>query len=271
MTVPLGSLPETLADAACEVLREPTPADKVSLTRRYAEAWADGSLSNVGEARPPDRPNRPPHPELRPPRDMPKRNPGGSTGRLAFVHAIAHIELNAINLAWDIVARFTHEHMPRPFFDDWVKVALDEAEHFDLLNRRLEDLGAAYGDYPAHDGLWEAAETTADDLLARLALVPMVLEARGLDTTPVAVQRLRAGGDETTADILELIGNEEIPHVEAGVRWFRFLCERRGIDPVETFHALTSRNFKGRLKPPFNAEARTQAGFGAEYYQPLSE
>jgi len=183
---------------------------------------------------------------------MPKRKPGGAAGRIAVIHAIAHIELNAIDLAWDIVARFTGEDMPRGFYGDWVQVAVDEADHFDLLDQRLTDLGAAYGDLPAYDGLWEAAETTADDLLARLALVPMVLEARGLDTTPQAVRRFRAGGDDDTADILARIAEEEIPHVAAGVRWFRFLCARRGIDAVATFHALTRQNFNGHLKPPFN-------------------
>ncbi|MDA1088735.1 MAG: ferritin-like domain-containing protein [Proteobacteria bacterium] len=266
----MSSRPDTLTEAACVVLGEPSPAAKVDWSRRFAAAWADGRLTVIGQAQPPDRPSRPPSPQLRPPRDMPKRKPGGAEGRIAFIHAIAHIELNAIDLAWDIVARFTDENMPRAFFDDWVRVARDEAEHFDLLNRRLQDLDAAYGDHPAHDGLWEAAETTADDLLARLALVPMVLEARGLDTTPVAVRRFRAGGDDATATILERIGNEEIPHVAAGVRWFRFLCERRNIDPVATFHALTRRNFNGRLKPPFNDVARTRAGFGEEFYRPLS-
>jgi uncharacterized ferritin-like protein (DUF455 family) len=259
-----------LAEAACVVLREPVPASKVALSRRFAAAWADGRLATIGRALPPDRPRRPSSPELRPPRDMPKRKPGGAAGRITFIHAIAHIELNAIDLAWDIVARFPDADMPRAFFDDWVRVASDEAEHFDLLNRRLGDLNAAYGDYPAHDGLWEAAVTTADDLLARFALVPMVLEARGLDTTPEAVRRFRAGGDDITADLLERIGNEEVPHVAAGVRWFRFLCHRRGIDPEATFHALTQRNFRGRLKPPFNTEARTRAGFGEEFYRPLS-
>lgn len=242
----------------------------MALTRRFAAAWGSGDISTIGAATLPDRPARPPNPELRPPREMPKRNPGGEAGRIAFVHAIAHIELNAIDLAWDIIARFTEEDLPRAFYDDWLGVAKDEAEHFDLLSRRLGELGSAYGDHPAHDGLWQAAENTADDLLARLALVPMVLEARGLDTTPKAVRRLRGAGDKDSAEILETIGMEEIPHVAAGVRWFEFICAKRGIDPVPAFHRLVTERFKGNLKPPFNEAARAEAGFSPSYYQPLA-
>ncbi len=197
---------------------------------------------------------------------MPRRRKGGLAGRQAFVHAIAHIELNAIDLAWDIVARFTDENLPRAFYDDWTGVALDEADHFDMLCRRLGELGCAYGDLPAHDGLWEAAETTADDLLARLAIVPMILEARGLDTTPHAVADLERHDDHETAAILAKIGEEEVPHVAAGVRWFEYLCERRDIEPVAHFHALRQARFKGALKPPFNREMRTKAGMNPEYF-----
>ena len=199
---------------------------------------------------------------------MPRRRKGGLAGRLAFIHAIAHIELNAVDLSWDIIARFEEPDMPRAFYDDWVGVALDEAEHFDLLNQRMSALGGAYGDMPAHDGLWEAATNTAHDLLARLALVPMVLEARGLDTTPAAVARLQANGDEPTASLLAKIGREEIPHVAAGVRWFEFIAARRGLDPISAFHALVDELFSGNLKPPFNTEARTAAGMAHAYYQP---
>ncbi len=246
------------------------PADKVFLTRRYSDAWRSGEIAEAGNAALPDRPARPARPELRMPRDMPKRRMGGDAGRAAFVHAIAHIELNAIDLAWDITARFTGEDLPRAFYDDWVQVARDEADHFDMLSRRLEGLGHAYGDMPAHDGLWQAATETADDLLARLAMVPMVLEARGLDTTPVAVRRLTEAGDAETAAILERIGDEEIPHVAAGVRWFDFLCERRGLDPATAFQELIRSRFKGQIKGPFNQDARAQAGFPERYYLPLA-
>jgi len=204
------------------------------------------------------------------PRDMPRRSKAGVEGRRAFLHAIAHIELNAIDLAWDIIARFTGEDMPRAFFDDWVQVAVDEANHFDMLCQRLRDLDSDYGAYPAHDGLWEAAANTMDDLMARLALVPMVLEARGLDTTPAAVRRLRGNGDHETAAILETIGREEIPHVAAGVRWFEFLARRRRLDAIPTFREIISQRFNGNLKAPFNETARHQAGMSEDYYLHVS-
>lgn len=263
---PGSDTPATLSKAALSVLLEPNAAGKVERTRAYAAAWSDHRITEIGRSHPPDRPARPARPELRPPRDMPKRRKGGAAGRAAFVHAIAHIELNAIDLAWDIVVRFTGEAMPEAFYDDWVGVASDEAEHFAMLAGRLADLGSAYGDLPAHDGLWQAAADTADDLLARLAVVPMILEARGLDTTPGAVQRLTEAGDGETAAILETIGREEIPHVAAGVRWFEFLCDRRGMEPVATFRHLARSRFNGVIKPPFNRAARDAAGMPEPYY-----
>ncbi len=260
-------LPATLSEAACRVLSEPEPKAKVDLTRTYAEAWATGQLTDIGARKPPERPARPLRPELKAPRDMPKRNSRGTSGRRVFLHAIAHIELNAIDLAWDLVCRFTHEDMPSAFYDDWVGVALDEANHFDLLEMRLQDLGCRYGDLPAHDGLWQAALTTQDDLAARLALVPMVLEARGLDTTPGAVEKLTQAGDMESAALLQKIGNEEIPHVAAGVRWFEFLCKRRKQPPIPRFRELVDSRFKGQLKPPFNHSARSTAQMSAAYYQ----
>ncbi|MEQ8229645.1 MAG: ferritin-like domain-containing protein [Rhodospirillales bacterium] len=260
----------TLAEAARTVMTAANPADKVTLTRRFTDAWRAGTITDPGTANLPDRPARPDRPQLLAPRDMPKRKLGGEAGRAAFVHAIAHIELNAIDLAWDITARFTGEDMPPAFYDDWTQVARDEAEHFDMLNRRLLDLGSAYGAMPAHDGLWQAAEETRDDLLARLALVPMVLEARGLDTAPDAVKRLQSAGDEATAAILARIGDEEIPHVAAGVRWFEFLCARRGLEPAATFQSLVRTRFQGRIKGPFNHAARDRANFPERYYLPLA-
>ena len=260
------SAPTTLTEAAVAVLNAAAPADKVRLTHLYAEQWRDGAIKSVGDTSPPDRPARPARPELRRPGDMPKRSKSGVKGRVALVHAIAHIELNAIDLAWDIIARFAAEDLPRAFFDDWVQVALDEARHFEMLDARLGDLDAAYGELPAHDGLWEAATDTADDLAARLALVPMLLEARGLDTTPATVARLERNGDEATAKIMAEIGEDEVGHVAAGVRWFEHLCAKRGLDPVPTFRGLVETRFKGQLKPPFNHEARARAGFAEAYY-----
>lgn len=260
----------TLCDAACHVLSAPDPAEKVNLTHAAAAAWQDGAISEIGATRPPDRPARPPRPELRPPKDMPRRKTSGPGGRIAMLHAIAHIELNAIDLAWDVVARFPDEDMPRAFFDDFVSVADDEARHYSMLANRLVALGSHYGALPAHDGLWEAAERTADDLLARLAVVPMVLEARGLDTAPVTAEKLDAAGDGDSADILRIIGDEEVGHVAAGVKWFEFVCARRGLAPEPAFHALVRERFRGTLKPPFDAEAREKAGMPPAYYAPLT-
>lgn len=197
---------------------------------------------------------------------MPKRSRGGGKRRTALIHAIAHIELNAIDLAWDAVARFASSDLPKAYYDDWVQVAVDEAKHFDLLNTRLHQLDAAYGDFPAHNGLWEAAVKTNSDVLERMALVPMILEARGLDTTPASVDRLRLNGDNETASIMDLIGREEIDHVAAGVRWFEYVCKKRSLEPISTFHELREKNLKGTLKPPFNQAARDQAGMNPAYY-----
>jgi uncharacterized ferritin-like protein (DUF455 family) len=202
---------------------------------------------------------------------MPKRRAFGSqAGRIALLHALAHIELNAIDLGWDIIARFSGEDLSRAFFDDWVGVATEEAAHFALLADRLGDFGVCYGDLPAHDGLWGAAAATADDLLARLAVVPLVLEARGLDVTPEMVARLERVGDRPSAEILRRIYRDEIGHVAIGLRWFDRLCRAHGLVPEEVFHERVRRCFKGDLKPPFNHEARAAAGFSPRYYEPLA-
>lgn len=262
----------TLCDAAVAVLTTAAPLEKVRLTRDYAAAWRDGRIAAFGTATPPERPARPERPALMLPRDMPKRGRGGSAqNRIALLHALAHIELNAIDLAWDIVSRFVAEGMPKGFTDDWVQVADDEARHFQMLEERLNQLGSGYGELPAHDGLWQAATTTAHDLAARLAVVPMVLEARGLDVTPETVRRLRAFGDEESAGLLQTIHDEEITHVAAGRRWFGHLCAKRGVDPVETWQDLVKRYFRGGLKKPFNITSRQAADFGPEFYEPIAE
>jgi uncharacterized ferritin-like protein (DUF455 family) len=202
---------------------------------------------------------------------MPKRRAFGSrAGRIALLHALAHIELNAIDLGWDIVVRFAGEGLQRDFLDDWIGVAAEEAGHFDLLAARLADFGARYGDLPAHGGLWEAAAATADDLLARLAVVPLVLEARGLDVTPQMAARLKRAGDRCSAAILEHIYQQEIGHVAVGLRWFTRLCQDSGLAPEQVFQERVRRCFKGDLKPPFNHAARAAAGFPAAYYEPLA-
>lgn len=198
---------------------------------------------------------------------MPRRRAGGSlAGRIALLHALAHIELNAIDLAWDLVARFGADGMPRGFFDEWVGVAAEEAEHFALVARRLDAMGSFYGAMPAHDGLWEAAQATAHDLLARLAIVPLVLEARGLDVTPAMIERLDRLGDPDSARILEIVYRDEIGHVATGRRWFEWLCERRAEAPETAYRTLVERHFKGGLKPPFNHAGRAAAGLPSRFY-----
>lgn len=261
----------SLAEAAAAILRAAAPADKVALSQAVAGAWRSGAIAAIGSALPPDRPARPERPLLLLPRDMPKRRAAGSrAGRIALLHALAHIELNAIDLAWDIVARFTAGALPRDFYDDWVTVAAEEAKHHALLAERLAALDAAYGDLPAHDGLWEAAQATSHDLLARLAVVPLVLEARGLDVTPDMIERLERYGDAAGAAALRIVYADEIGHVATGRRWFDWLCARRGVAPRETYQALVRQHFRGALKPPFNRAGRDAAGFAASFYEPLA-
>ena len=208
----------------------------------------------------PDRlPGRPPRPLMVAPKDVPQRSLGSIEGRAALLHALAHIEFNAINLALDAVWRF--EGMPESFYRDWLQVAVEEAYHFRLLRERLASLGYGYGDFPAHNGLWEMAEKTKGDVLARLALVPRTLEARGLDASPPIRAKLAGAGDVESAAILDIILRDEIGHVAIGNHWYRFLCEQRGLDPVETYARLAEQHRAPRLRGPFNLEARRAAGF----------
>jgi uncharacterized ferritin-like protein (DUF455 family) len=187
------------------------------------------------------------------------------------LHAVAHIELNAVDLHWDVIARFAHQPMPAGFYDDWVKAADEEAKHFTLLADWLEAAGSHYGALPAHAFMWRAAEDTAHDLLARLAVVPMVLEARGLDVTPDMIAIFERAGDAGAVAALSTIYAEEVGHVAYGSKWFNWLCGRDGLDPKEAFHALVRRHFHGALKPPFNAEKRAEAGIPPDFYWPLAE
>jgi uncharacterized ferritin-like protein (DUF455 family) len=201
---------------------------------------------------------------------MPKRSAGGDKGRFALLHSLAHIELNAIDMTWDLIGRFARHDLPRALYDDFVRIGMEEAKHFNLLSKRLRDLGGSYGDLPAHDGLWQAAQATGHDLTARLAVVPLVLEARGLDVCPSMIDKVRSVGDETSADILEVVYRDEKSHVAAGVKWFRFMCEREGLPLEATFHALVRQCFRGPVKPPFNDRARAEAGLTPGFYKPLS-
>jgi len=259
-----------LFSAARACLDAASPDDKPALTLAMAAAFARGELAVDGDAPPPEpirMPGRPARPSLVHPRDLPRRGFGSDEGRAAFIHAVAHIEFNAMDLAWDAVYRF--RGMPQAFYADWVSVANDEARHFMMLRTRLRDFGHDYGDFDAHNGLWEMAEKTAHDGLARMALVPRVLEARGLDVTPGMIVKLRALGDDATADILALILREEVGHVAAGSRWYRWHCERAGVEPRTRFRALLREYASGVLHKPFNTEARLEAGFDAEELESL--
>ncbi|GAB3514540.1 ferritin-like domain-containing protein [Pseudoxanthomonas daejeonensis] len=253
---------DSLFEAARQCLDTADPAEKAALARQHAAAFLRGELGIPEDAAPPEpirMPGRPPRPQLVHPRDLPRRGLGSDEGRAAFLHAIAHIELNAIDLAWDAVYRF--RGLPAQFYRDWVQVADDEARHFLMLRARLQEFGRDYGDFDAHNGLWEMTEKTAHDGLARMALVPRVLEARGLDVTPGMIQRLSALGDLRTVEILETILREEVAHVAAGSRWYRWYCERDGIEPRARFRELLQEYAGGYLHGPFNIQARLLAGF----------
>ena len=257
----------SVAEGCRAVLLTAEPRDKVKAARALARAWRRGTLRHDFDAAMPDRPARPRRPELLAPSQMPKRGRAGSErGRIAMLHALAHIEFGAIDLAVDMAGRFG-AGFPRAFVDDWLGVAADEAMHFALLDRRLRTLGAGYGALPAHGGLWEAAEATADDPLARLAVVPMVLEARGLDVTPAIVAAFEKGGDLRSAAILTRIYHDEIRHVAAGARWFEQGCKAQGLAIVAHWQRLIRSRFRGVLKPPFNDSARLEAGLPREMYE----
>ncbi len=248
--------------AAARCLAATTVEAKIQLSHETAAAFADGQLTlgaRDGVIDPIGMPGRPSRPLLVEPRHLPKRGLGTDEGRAAFIHSIAHIEFNAIDLAWDAVYRF--REMPAEYYVDWVRCADDEARHFTMLQQRLAAFGHAYGDFDAHNGLWEMAMKTADDVLVRMALVPRVLEARGLDVTPAMITKLRSLQDDATADILEVILREEVAHVAAGSRWFRYACNQRGVEPRATFEQLLRDYARSALFGPFNLEARAQAGF----------
>lgn len=266
---------QSLAEMAVEVLTTADGRAKTALGRKHAATWfaarAAGSPLEIGQASPPDYPSRPDKPELLSPRDVPRRRPGSPAGRQALLHAVAHIELNAVDLHWDIIARFADQPMPLGFYDDWVKSADDECKHFNLICDCLEAMGSHYGALPAHAGMWRAAADTASDLHGRLAVVPMVLEARGLDVTPGMIEIFRKAGETQAIEALEVIYAEEVAHVAYGSKWFNWICGREGSDPKEVFHGLVRKYFYGVLKAPFNEEKRADAGLPPDFYWPLSE
>lgn len=280
----------TLVDAALEVLGTANAQEKAHKTRTFTNLWRSGDMTGLGHATHiPDRPQRPDKPELLLPRDMPKRKKGNNVkNRITLLHALAHIELNAVDLAWDMIARFSYLNAVMPasgrtqvdqddfrlpilFYEDWLKVADDEAKHFLLLSDRLNDFGATYGDLPAHDGLWESAYKTRESLPARLAVVPMVLEARGLDVTPGMIAMMNEQDDHETAGILQIIHDDEVTHVEVGTRWFKKWCEYYKEDEETLFQELVITYFHANLKKPFNYPSRDKAGMIRDWYEPLAD
>lgn len=260
----------SIAAACRSVLEIADPRRKIGQAMAVARSWQRGEIAWAFDMAMRDAPARPVEPELLPPNRMPKRGKGGSErGRTALLHALAHIEWSAIDLAFDCAGRFGAE-FPRAFIDDWLSVGADEAMHFALLDRRLRAQGTRYGALPAHAGLWEAAAATADDALARLAVVPMVLEARGLDVTPDTVARFEAAGDTRSARILDRIYRDEIRHVGFGTKWFLHGCTCKRFEAVGHWQALVTRHFRAGLKPPFNDSARTSAGLTRDYYAALA-
>jgi uncharacterized ferritin-like protein (DUF455 family) len=256
----------TLAAAIRAALLERDPRAKAFAARAAARDWAAGRLDFVFDVAMPDEPGRPDEPVLLPPSQMHKRGKGQSErGRIALWHALAHIEFVAIDLALDMAGRFGAAQ-GRRFVSDFLSVAADEAMHFELLARKLRSLGSRYGALPAHSGLWDAARETAHDVAARLAVVPMVLEARGLDVTPPTLERVRASGDENGARILKRILDDEIRHVRFGTTHFTAECERRGESPEILWKTLVERHFRGAIKPPFNDSARSTAGLSRSFY-----
>lgn len=249
-----------LRQRALQLLCMSVPQEKAAATRSLFAQMALHPLDPSARlAEPEGLPGRPPRPRLVPPKDVPTRSPFTPEGRAALLHAIAHIEFNAINLALDAVWRFAD--MPPEFYRDWLRVASEEALHFTLLREHLLSLGADYGDFDAHDGLWLMTQRTAHDVVARMALVPRTLEARGLDATPPLQAKFAKAGDTRAVEILDIILRDEVGHVAIGNRWYRWLCERDGLDPVAHDALLTQRHQAPRLRPPFNLPARRAAGF----------
>ena len=265
----------SLAEMGAQVLNTADGRAKTALSLQYAQAWqearAAGNTLEIGTAPAPDHPARPEAPRLCAPKDVAKRKPGSPEGRIALLHAVAHIELNAVDLHWDIIARFSDTPLPLGFFDDWVKAADEESKHFNLICDCLEAEGSHYGALPAHAGMWRAAEDTVSDLMGRLAVVPMVLEARGLDVTPGMIEIFRKAGATQAVAALEVIYAEEVHHVAYGSKWFHFLCGRHDLDPKDEFHRLVGLYFHGPLKPPFNEEKRAEAGLPPDFYWPLAD
>ena len=272
---------KTLSDWAIQVLKSLDYNEKVNLTLWIAKEWNSNHIIEIGKNIPPSVPSRSESLSFTSPNLAPKRgNAGTLESRISILHALANIELWAIDLAWDIIARF-HD-LPREFYTDFIKVASDEAKHFQLLQSRLLELNSFYGALPVHGSLWDSAMETSHDILARLAIVHMVHEARGLDVNPKTIQKFKKANDLDSCSKLEIIHNDEISHVAYGQKWFSFICQERGLEKYSTFHSLVRKYFRGyfilfytliviyrSLIPPFNEQDRLKAGLDAQFYLPL--
>jgi len=272
--------PTTLLGWSVVILNTANPELKVERTRQAIRSFRTGKLKSIGRSLldppvPPEIPPREPDLMVVAPGKVAKRGKAGSLkNRIAILHSLANIEQWALDLAWDIIARFGNvkidgRPLPQQFFSDFTKVAEDEAKHFSLLRRRLEELGSFYGEHSVHAGLWEAGRETAHSLSARLCIVHLVHEARGLDVNPATVAKFRAAGDLDSVKVLEIIHHDEITHVTAGHRWFSWVCEAEGVDPVVTFREQVRLHFNGPIKGPFNESDRRKAGMTPEFYKDL--
>ena len=261
-----------LRQAALRWLTERDAVSKAAQVRRLFDDWRAGQLtldSQVELAEPHHIPGRPDRPELVPPLAVKRRSMVTSEGRAAMIHALAHIEFNAINLALDAIWRYAG--MPRDYYADWLQVAAEEALHFSLLAGHLQSLGFAYGDFPAHSSLWEMADKTRADVLARMALVPRTMEARGLDAVPAVRAKLAQAGDRAAAGILDIILRDEIGHVGIGNRWYGYLCVQRDLEPLATYARLAAEYAAPVMRGPFNLSARRAAGFSEPELQALTQ
>ena len=266
---------DDLAHWAVKILNSPDPSMKVDITNEVADKWKACIIKNVGSCKPPDQPSRADLDVVEPGKI--KRGKGGTlASRIAMLHSLANIEQWAIDLAWDIIARFStvkinNKPLPKEFFDDFVRVAAEEAKHYRLLEERLRKLGSHFGALAVHNGLWQSASETSDSLLSRLAIVHMVHEARGLDVHPKTSARFEAQNDKESVQLMDIIYTDEITHVSTGMKWFLYICKQS--DPplycIPTFHNIVRKHFRGYLKPPFNTEGRRTAGMTKEWYEPL--
>lgn len=268
---PMSKTQTNLFDAALACIEISDPFEKAACTRELYQQWHLNKL-NTESLNDPVRiinPGRPDQPQLVHPKKVPKRSIHSKQGLMRLAHAIAHIEFNAINLALDAVYRF--RKMPREYYSDWLQVAMEESRHFIMLADYLETNQTHYGDFNAHNGLWEMAIKTDSDVMVRMALVPRVLEARGLDVTPGMISRLKAAGEQALVEILEIIHQEEIGHVLIGTRWFNYICHQRNLSPRNIFSQLLSEHMSGAIQGPFDSESRGKAGFTEDELQDLIE